>query len=207
MVKFVYFDVGGVAVRDFSGTDKWLQMKKFMGIKEEDYNRFDDFYYKLQKEIHIGRDVETLVPMIEKEFSIVLPDNFSYLNYFIDRFEKNDTLFPIIEHIRKNNRIGLLTNMYPRMLRAIFDKELLKENIWDIVIDSTIERCQKPDKEIFMLSEKRANVKGEDILFIENSIINIEAAKLCGWNTFYYESKDHSGSCDALWKYLKVQGI
>lgn len=28
MIKFVYFDVGGVTIKDFSGTDKWEVLEK-----------------------------------------------------------------------------------------------------------------------------------------------------------------------------------
>lgn len=34
MIKFVYFDIGGVVVKDFSGNNKWNEMKKFMGVKK-----------------------------------------------------------------------------------------------------------------------------------------------------------------------------
>lgn len=35
MIKFIYFDVGGVAIRDFNGTDKWENLKKELGIPKE----------------------------------------------------------------------------------------------------------------------------------------------------------------------------
>ena len=33
MISFIYFDLGGVAIRDFSGTDKSKQLKTDLGLK------------------------------------------------------------------------------------------------------------------------------------------------------------------------------
>ncbi len=42
-VKFVYFDLGGVAILDFSGTDKWSQLKMELGIGAEKEKQFEDW--------------------------------------------------------------------------------------------------------------------------------------------------------------------
>ena len=33
-LSFIYFDVGGVVIQDFSGTNKWSQLKRELGIKK-----------------------------------------------------------------------------------------------------------------------------------------------------------------------------
>jgi|TARA_Y100000310_G_C20153683_1_gene565933 hypothetical protein len=35
MNRFIYFDVGGVVIRDFSGTNKWEELRRSIGIKPE----------------------------------------------------------------------------------------------------------------------------------------------------------------------------
>lgn len=41
MIRFVYFDVGGVVIRDFSGTNRWEEFMKTIGVKTSDYEKFD----------------------------------------------------------------------------------------------------------------------------------------------------------------------
>ena len=120
---------------------------------------------------------------------------------FINRFEKNIYIQPVIDRIKQDCRMGLLTNMYPRMLTAMIEKGIMPRVNWDAVIDSTIVGCRKPDLSIFKLAEKKANAKGNEILFIDNTVGNINVAKEFGWQTFYYDSANHKKSCSNLLDY------
>ena len=189
MVSFVYFDVGGVVILDFSGTDKWVQLKKELGISEDKDAEFESFWNKYEPKVNAGKDVETLLPLIKKKFGSELPGGYSLLmNGFVKRFAVNKSIWPVIEKIHKKCEIGLLTNMYPHMLEAIKNMKLLPKVKWDCIIDSSVERITKPDPRIFELAEKRSGFKGNDILFVENSKKNIEAARVYGWQVFLYDS-------------------
>lgn len=189
MVSFVYFDVGGVVVLDFSGTDKWEQLKKELGITKNNDAEFESFWDKYEPRVNAGQDVETLLPLIRKEFGSKLPEGYSLLiNGFVNRFEANKSIRPVIERIHKKCKMGLLTNMYPHMLEAIKNKGLLPKVKWDVIIDSSIEGVIKPNPKIFKLAEDRSGFRGKDILFVENSQKHIEAAKAYGWQVFLYDS-------------------
>ena len=188
MTEFVYFDVGGVVILDFSGTDKWSQLKTELGILPEQINEFDAFWKKYEPELCAGRDVESLIPLIKKQFSSQLPKDYSLLiDGFVNRFEANKSIWPILEKIHKKCRIGLLTNMYPHMLDLIRERGILPDIKWDVMIDSSIEGIQKPDYNIFKLGEQKAGSHGKEILFVENSSNNLNAAKKFGWNTLLYD--------------------
>ncbi|TSC88118.1 MAG: putative hydrolase of the HAD superfamily [Microgenomates group bacterium Gr01-1014_16] len=164
MISFVYFDVGGVVILDFSGTDKWEVVKKEWGITDA---YWDDFEPKLCA----GKE------KISPEF----------LNAFVSRFEPNPSIYSDINEIHTKNRIGLLTNMYPGMFDAIKKSGLVPEVDWNVIIDSSVVGLAKPDPKIFKLAEQKAGVKGNEILFIENTSRHIEAAKSFGWQTFLYD--------------------
>ncbi len=202
MISFVYFDVGGVVVSDFNGTNKWIKMKRDIGITAEKDKEFDRFYDKYEKEVHVGRDVDTLIPLMRERFRLDFPNGYSLLTDFIDRFEQNKSIWPVIDKIKQDCRIGLLTNMYPRMLSLMVKKRMMPPTSWDIIIDSSIEGCQKPDLTIYKLGEQKINVvKKDNILFIDNTIENVNAAKDFGWKTFLYNSADHKKSCSDLLDY------
>lgn len=202
MISFAYFDVGGVLIDDVNGrSDKWIKMKRELGIKEKNDEEFDQFYKKYEKEVCVGRDVDTIVPLIKEKFHTNLPANYSLFQDFLSRFEKNKDVQLVVDKIEKDCKIGLLTNMYPRTLRAIMAKGIMPKTEWDVVVDSSVEGCQKPELKIFELAQERADAKGENILFIDNKAKNIDAAKKFGWQVFLYDPSNHKKSCENLLDY------
>jgi len=125
LIKFVYFDVGGVLEKDFSRTDKWQELQNELGIPESKSEGYLEFWKKYEKEVCKGRNLDTLVPLMESQFEIKFPPGYSLLiDGFVNRFEYNPSIWPVVEHIHQKCRIGMLTNMYPGMLTAIHQKKL-----------------------------------------------------------------------------------
>lgn len=198
MISFIYFDVGGVVIKDFTATNKWSELEKDLGITEDKQKKFIEFWDKYESEVCIGRDIETLLPLIKKQFSVDIPASYSLLNGFVDRFERNESIWPVIMKAKQKCRIGLLTNMYPNMLNAIYERDLMPSVEWDIVIDSSVEKALKPERRIFDIAEQRAAVARQEVLFIENSKGHVDAAKKLGWQTFYYDSANIEKSSKEL---------
>jgi FMN phosphatase YigB (HAD superfamily) len=203
MIKFIFFDVGGVVIDDFSGNDSWGELKNELGVKPEQEEAFDEAWYPLEHEVLVGRDIETLLPVLIEKFKLNLPDNYSFLNGFVSRFKANPPIWPIIKFAKERVEVGLLTNMYPGMFEAIRKRSLLPPVKWNAVLDSSIEMLKKPDKKLFELAESRVKVNGKEILFIDNSIGHIKEAEVFGWQVYHYDSSDHNASCAKLDKYLK----
>jgi HAD superfamily hydrolase (TIGR01509 family) len=200
MVKFIYFDVGGVLVKDFSRTNKWHELQKDIGVATDDHDAFDKFFGDYEGEICVGMDIEDLIPLMTKKFGLKISTNYSLLQDILNRIERNDSIVPVLNFIRKDVKFGLLTNMYPRMLNSLTSKTLLPEFTWDVVIDSSVEGVRKPQRKIFELAQKKAGVSSEQILFVENTKTHIEAAKKIGWNIFLYDSSDYAKASQDLMK-------
>ncbi len=197
--KFVYFDVGGVVIMDFSGTNKWQELKNELGITPDKDQKFEEFWNKYEKEICISRETDSLIPLIKEEFKVNIPDNYSLLiDGFVKRFEQNKSIWPVIEKIAKQSKVGLLTNQYLNMFPALKSRGLLPNISWDVILDSSIEKIQKPDPQIFQLAQERAGFKGQEILFVENSPKHINAALTFNWQTFLYNSSNPENSSKEL---------
>jgi FMN phosphatase YigB (HAD superfamily) len=201
-ISFIYFDVGGVGIKDFSDSPKWGNMMDDMGVSPDRRDEFNTLYKKYDTEICVGLDIDTLVPIFIEKLNLSLPPNFSMLKYFVDHFEQNASIWPIIERAKEVSRIGLLTDMYPRMLDLIKSRNLLPPTAWDMVIDSSVEKVRKPTKEIFDLATLRTGVKPEEILFIDNRQWNVDGAKAMGWQTFLYDSSNYEKSSADLTQFL-----
>ena len=204
MIKFVYFDIGGVIIDDFSNSDKWQKMKSSIGVRPEIDKEFDGLYDKYEFEgLCLSRHVDSLLPIFSRKFNIKFPEGFSIFKYVIDRFYQNNTIWPIVAEVRKKYGIGLLTNMYVEMFDEITKRGLLPPVNWDVVIDSTTVGLQKPDIKIFELAEERSGFKSKEILFVDNNQKNIDAANDFGWNTFLYDSANHVKSSKELSAYFQ----
>ena len=155
MISFIYFDVGGVAMLDFSGTNEWELLKKEMGVNKTNNAAWENVWRRYKNEVCIDRDVDSLVPIFRDEVRLDLPEDYSLLNGFINRFKKNTSLWPVIEYAISRYRIGLLTNMYPRMLSELFTRKLLlPKETWEIILDSSEIGFQKPDKRIYEIAQQ-----------------------------------------------------
>ena len=103
MLKFVYFDLGGVVILDFSGTNKWTELKTELGITPERSIEFEEFWKRHEPDICVGRDVESLLPLIKKQFGSRLTENYSLLmDGFVTRFQVNKSIWPVINKSIKN---------------------------------------------------------------------------------------------------------
>lgn len=205
MISFVYFDVGGVLINDFSDNDGWQQLRNELGVSAEQNAKFEAFWDTYSTELNTIRSVETLRPAIEHEFGVRLPAEYSLLDGFVKRFSANPLVWPIIETVRQRVPIGLLTNMYPNMLDAIWQRGILPDVQWATIMDSSVELLEKPNPELLIRAEKRAGAGHPTILFIDNSPVNIEAAATFGWQTFLYDSSNHQVSCKDLNNFLQQQ--
>ncbi len=204
MIKFVYFDVGGVVIKDFSGTNKWVELQRGVGLKPGQDKEFVKFFDKYEPEVCLGRDIETLAPLMKEEFGLTLPKDYSFLKDFVYRFERNESILPVIEKAKSKYKIGLLTNMYTNMLNMIKERDLLPKVEWDVVIDSSIEKAIKPTEAIFKLAQERAGVNTDEILFVENGKKHVEAAMKYGWQTFLYDPVNLEDSNSKLTVILNI---
>lgn len=202
MISFVYLDVGGVVIRDFSANDCWTDLLSELGIAERNKPAFDRIWEAHSELVCTTFDVDSLLPILKQQLGLMLPDDYSLLRGFVTRFRKNTTIWPSIDEIHRHVPVGLLTNMYPRMMAEILSVGILPDVEWDVVIDSSREGIQKPSSEIFRLAETKARARAEEILFVDNSKGHLDAAAACGWQVFLYDSADPQSASEQLLAYF-----
>lgn len=202
--KFVYFDLGGVAILDFSKTNKWQELRRELGVSPERDPDFVDLWSQYSDRICIDLDVDTLLPIIKQKFGPQLSPSYSLLiDGFVNRFAANESIWPVMNEIHRSCKVGLLTNAYLRMYQAVKERGILPEVTWDTLIDSSVVGLQKPDPRIYNLAEEKADSKGSEILFVENSPEHVNAAKAFDWQTFLYDPANPEDSSSKLLKFYK----
>ena len=202
MISFVYFDLGGVVEKDFSATTKWDDVREELGIQPS--QAYDVFWAEVERDICTRKEVDSLLPVLQEKFGAKIPDNYSLLDTFVKRFEKNESIWPIITEINQTARIGLFTMMYPHMLEAIQKSGVLPHVVWDVIVDSSVVGLTKFDKEMYQLAQEKAGVPKNEILYVENSRKYIEIAKELGWQTFFYDSSSYEKSSNDLAEFWRA---
>lgn len=203
-IKFIYFDVGGVICLDFSKTNKWEQLKKDLGVTSNNNDDFEKIWQEHRNRVCIDCDVDTLIPKFKEKLETPPDEKYSMLEDFVNRFEKNNSIYSLVEKAREKYSIGLLTNMYPRMLKLMQERNLVPDFGWDVIIDSSNVKAQKPQKEIFEAAENMSGFSAKEIFFIDNTEKHVEAAKKRGWNTFLYDNSNPEKSTKELFATLKL---
>lgn len=204
-LKFIYFDVGGVTLFDFSGTNKWEEMLEAIGVNGSNRGKFDEIWKKYKKRRCIDFDIDLMAVELREYVGLEIDEGFSFLDEFVQRFEPNISIWPVIKYARKNFKIGLLTDQYPRMLDEIYKRrDLMPEIDWDVVVDSSIVKHQKKGPEIFKIAQKLAKVENpQDILFIDNTEEKLTHAQALGWQTFLYDPTRAAESSSDLFQMIK----
>ncbi|OGL30771.1 hypothetical protein A3F37_04095 [Candidatus Saccharibacteria bacterium RIFCSPHIGHO2_12_FULL_41_12] len=175
-IKAIIFDCFGVIYPQASG-DFFERHKKLFN---NDSSPLDGLNLKIdlgiisRKEFFIGLESVTDIP------AIVIQSE-------IDQELWPDTdLIAFIKELNKSYKIGLLSNAGQEEIAIIFRDKV--DALFDATAISYELGVVKPNTEIFVACAKRLGVKPEDCLFIDDSMVNIEAAEKLGMKTLYYPS-------------------
>jgi len=201
-IKFVYFDVGGVLVKD--NDDGWEILLNDLGLDKNKKQDLMDLFEVIEKDFDVGKRTKEFPLIIENQFGIKLPKKYPLVKELVNMFlYRNEGIWEIINVVKKKYKVGLLTNMYDGMLYLIRRKELIPEINWDVIVDSSVEKCRKPERKIYEIAESKSGFKGNEILFIDNKKENLEIPKKNGWQTYWYDSSDYDKSNQELAKILR----
>jgi FMN phosphatase YigB (HAD superfamily) len=93
--------------------------------------------------------------------------------------------------------------MYPGMLEEICLRSLIPRDIhWDTTINSSLVHVGKPDEGIYQIAQAEAGFQSQEILFIDNTQENVDAAIKFGWKGYHYDPTDYDLANRQLQKYL-----
>lgn len=203
MISFVYFDVGGVAILDFSGTNNWQSLKTELGITSAKNDRFETLWSEYDKRLCIDLSMPEVLADLTTKLSLSLPQNYDLLEGFVSRFQKNPSIWPAIAEISHSVPTGLLTNMYVDMFESIQQKKLLPPIQWECVVESAKCGLQKPNQAIYEYATKLAGVPRGEILFVDNTQRHLDGAADFGWQVLHYDPTDLPGSNTKLLHYFR----
>jgi FMN phosphatase YigB (HAD superfamily)/DNA-binding XRE family transcriptional regulator len=84
-------------------------------------------------------------------------------------------------------KVGLLTNIMPGFLDAMFQQGHLPTLPYSSVIDSSVVGAIKPEPKIYEIAQQKAGCLPEEILLIDDSRANLMAAEKAGWHVLWFD--------------------
>jgi putative hydrolase of the HAD superfamily len=194
MIKAIVFDLGGVLIDlDFDACvnafkeqlgferitdilDKWRQ-RGIYGDMEEGKITADEFRTEVLKESREGSTPD----MIDKCIDVFLTGMDDYKVDLLKELSRKYDLFIL----SNNNPIAMNRSHKIWEEKGLDYKTVFKEEFISCEM-----HLMKPGQEIFLEAIRRIGRKPEELLFIDDSLSNVEAAKKAGMNADLYIPKE-----------------
>ena len=189
MIKFIYFDMGGVLLSyDFSKTANAITAKT--GLNGQDV--IEDLYTNY---IDQWNDFELGAISPEDFFSLFhLPMSFEDLKKaYNEIFTLKEDTFQLVKTLKeKGMRLGVLSNTsqpHWEYVQSTFP-ELFSQ--FDVLLGSHELHLAKPGRQIYLAAAQAAGVKPSEILFFDDLAPNIAGAKAAGFDAVQFICADQA---------------
>jgi HAD superfamily hydrolase (TIGR01509 family) len=199
-IRFIYFDVGGVLLEfEHSRT----QIPQIFGIDKVSYSQV---MTNVAHQRNIGKlNGQELEIIFNKEFGKVFPKGYLVTGQSAELFSPIKEMHHFIEKLATRYRLGLLTNVSREVhdrIQRDFANVLYPPVDLEIKITSFEEGVAKPDLEIYRRAIARTKLHAAEILFIDDKLENITAAKQVGMQAMLFETKNPQKMIENLGKLL-----
>ncbi len=186
MTKILVFDLGGVLI---DWNPRYLYRKLI-----DDEDEIDIFLAEVcNSKWNVKQDAGRSLADATAERIALFPEKKSLIEAYYDRWEEmlggeiGDSVEILRELKNKGESIYALTNWSAETF-PIAEKRFVFLQWFDGTLISGVEKMVKPDQAIFHLLLKRYELRAQDCLFIDDSIININAAIEMGFKTHHFKS-------------------
>jgi len=187
MIKAIVLDVGGVLLRTEDRTSREnLEQKYDLPHGGSDRIVFDS---DVALASTLGTTGPDLIWQNVAEKLVLSPEG---LKEFKSSFWAGDRvdqeLIQFLQECRDDYIVALLSNAWQNFRSVLAEKYQVKEGqtVDKILISSEL-GVAKPNKRIYEILANRINCEMNEILFVDDFIENIEAAKALGINTIHYQ--------------------
>ena len=180
MAKFqaVIFDFGGVLVRMVDDRPR-LKLAEQLGVplsRLDDLVYFSDSAKKASKgEINVGQHWEA----VGEALGIQPEDMPGFLEQYWSADDVNWKLLGFIKSLHPRYKVGLLSNAWDDLRQTMHERWNMDVLFDDLVISAEVGMV-KPDPRIFHYALERLGVQPKEAVFIDDTLVNVEAARRQG---------------------------
>lgn len=194
---FIYFDVGNTLV-DCSNYFKTATTK--FHLKVDDMKKI--FNKNIDAVTKGVLDPQQFWEKCIQRYDIQNAHDYNFLESWVSDYEPITEMYEVIIKLKSTYRVGLLSNIYKGMLPLLLGKGLIPNIQYDQVIFSCEVGMMKPNPDIYMFAQNKANIDPKNILLIDDRQDFIDGAEKAGWNTFLFNDKERKNSVKELEEYI-----
>jgi len=173
-IQAVIFDFGGVLVRMVDDRPR-LKLAEQLGVplsRLDDLVYFSDSAKKASKgEINVGQHWEA----VGEALGIQPEDMPGFLEQYWSADDVNWKLLGFIKSLHPRYKVGLLSNAWDDLRQTMHERWNMDVLFDDLVISAEVGMV-KPDPRIFHYALERLGVQPKEAVFIDDTLVNVEAA-------------------------------
>jgi FMN phosphatase YigB (HAD superfamily) len=179
-VSFIFFDINGCLVRFFH--------RAFTEIAKDTHAPAD----AIESAFWHYNDAICRGEITLAEFNGLLAEqlgvpSIDWKKYYMAAIDPIQEMHDVVTWAAKHYRVGLLSNIMPGFIDEMMANGLLPSLSYDVVIDSSVVGCIKPEHQIYEMAQNRANVPPEEVLLVDDSRTNLMAAEKMGWHVMWFD--------------------
>ena len=176
MIKAIAFDFFGVFMPD----QYWLWLEENVGDLSARRQFFDDLANRIDQGT-ISHDM--FLSALSKSTGISQEEIVREMN----RERTIDYgLLSVAEHLRKQYKIAVVSNIGHEFLEKIFSEHDLHP-YFDVVIPSSKFGVIKPNPAIFRILLEQLGMSAREVIFTDDRLKNVEGARAVGIDSFVYQ--------------------
>ena len=184
MIKTIIFDLGGV----YLNRGIWIAEEKFAKKYQLPLEKVVEVLIKKNyKDYFSGKITEQEYwRRFLSEFN--LKEDWKELRKtLLNSFKQQEGMPELIKKLRKNYKIGLLSDQTKEWWPHLDKKHNISQN-FDFIIISYQTGFHKPQEEIYKIAISKSKFKPEECLFIDDLEHNLEPAKKLGMQTLFFKN-------------------
>lgn len=121
------------------------------------------------------------------------PELHRFREIYFEALHPNEPMIDLMREIRDDGRrMAMLTNNV-REWEPLWRSMLPVDEIFELVVDSAFVGMRKPDPQIYELTlERLGGVPAGECLFVDDSDVNVDAARELGMTAVHYQHNDQA---------------
>lgn len=197
-IEFIYFDLAGVQY-DFRDV-----MSEFINQQGMSYEEFAKKVGSIEEKANKGEiSLDELRVVYNNVLDLQMKSTDQYIDTWTDLFKPITPVHNLVHTLAKTYQIGLLTNIHEGLLQKLFEKKLIVDAQYTSIVQSFEIHHAKPEKEIFLYAQEKAQVDPDKILFIDDNPEYVNTAKQLRWQGVVFDEKDINNALKVIASYFK----
>jgi HAD superfamily hydrolase (TIGR01509 family) len=199
-VSFIYFDVNGCLVRFFQ--QAFNQIAVDFGVPADSV---ETAFWHYNDDVCRGT-------MSLDDFNVALADrlqldSIQWQDYYLAAAKPVTEMHELLRWAEQYYGVGLLTNTMPGLVAAMQRSGQLPAIAYDALIDSSVVGTIKPESHIYDIATSAANTDPSEILLIDDTRGNLNAAEKCGWHVLWFDYAQPKDSAAYIREALEPVGL